>query len=231
MRQRAAVTAALLLLGGGAGGTGAEPAAELAHFPTTDGGVVYADDYGSGDHGVVLAHGGRFDRSSWRQQVPALTAAGFRLLAIDFRGRGRSRGGDRLAPGDDGLRFDVLAAVRHLRATGATTVSVVGGSMGGGAAAEAAVEAPGEIDRLVLLAHSRIEHPERLGGRKLFATTRDDPYADATPRLTDIREQYERAPEPKELLVLDGSAHAQFVFDTDQGDRLLAEIIRFLSAP
>jgi hypothetical protein len=32
------------------------------------------------------------------------------------------------------------------------------------------------------------------------------------------------------LLVLEGSAHAQFIFATDQGERLMAEILRFLSA-
>jgi hypothetical protein len=45
-----------------------------------------------------------------------------------------------------------------------------------------------------------------------------------------IREQYEKAPEPKELIILDGSAHAQFLFQTDQGDRVMREILRFLSA-
>ena len=51
------------------------------------------------------------------------------------------------------------------------------------------------------------------------------------PRLIAIREQFERAPEPKELVVLEGSAHAQFLFQTDQADRLMREILRFLSAP
>jgi pimeloyl-ACP methyl ester carboxylesterase len=103
--------------------------------------------------------------------------------------------------------------------------------MGGGAAAEAAVEAPGEIDRLVLLAHSAVEHPERIGGRKLFIVARDDRNADGSARLVKIREQYERAPAPKELVILEGSAHAQFLFETDQAERLMREILRFLSAP
>jgi hypothetical protein len=30
-------------------------------------------------------------------------------------------------------------------------------------------------------------------------------------------------------VVLDGSAHAQFIFQTDQGERLIREIVRFLS--
>jgi len=36
---------------------------------------------------------------------------------------------------------------------------------------------------------------------------------------------------PKELNVLEGSAHAQFIFATDQGERLMREILRFLSTP
>ena len=205
---------------------------EPVSFPTQDGGLVYADMYGKGDRGVVLAHGGRFNKESWRKEAQALVEAGFRALAIDFRGRGQSRGGRESKSPDDGVHFDVLAAVRYLRETGAKTVSVVGGSFGGGAAAEAAVEAaPGEIDRLVLLAHSAVEHPERIKGRKLFIAARDDPASDGSPRLVKIREQYERAPGPKELLVLEGSAHAQFIFQTEQGERLMREILRFLSEP
>jgi hypothetical protein len=30
---------------------------------------------------------------------------------------------------------------------------------------------------------------------------------------------------------VDGSAHAQFLFQTDQGARVMHEILRFLSAP
>lgn len=203
---------------------------EPVSFPAQDGGVVHADVYGQGVHGVVLAHGGRFTKESWRDQAPVLADQGFRVVAIDFRGRGHSRGPESTTS-DEGFEFDVLAAVRYLREHGATTVSVVGGSFGGWAAALASVEAPGEIDRLVLLAHSPIDAPEQLSGRKLFILARGDTTARGTPRLVAIREQYRRAPEPKELMILDGSAHAQFIFQTDQGERLLTEIIRFLSKP
>ncbi|MGE3525183.1 MAG: alpha/beta hydrolase [Gemmatimonadales bacterium] len=198
-------------------------------FPTMDGGMVYADLYGEGGRGVVLVHGGRFNKESWAGQVPALVGAGFRVLAIDLRGYGRSRGGNTLKAGDDGFRYDVLAAVRYLHRQGAAKVSIIGGSMGGGAAAEAAVEArPGEIDGLVLLAHSAIDHPERMQGRKFFIVARGDTFANGRPRLTRIREQYEKAPGPKRLLVLDGSAHAQYVFDTAEGETTMSEIVEFL---
>lgn len=203
----------------------------LVSFPTADDGVVYARLYGAGERGVVLAHGGRFTKESWAEQAEALAGAGFRVMAFDFRGRGKSRGGSGPGAADD-VHLDVLAAVRYLHEHGAASVSIVGASFGGWAAARAAVEAaPGEVDRLVLLASPGIDAPERLQGRKLFITTRGDFRGEGELRLPEIRDQYERAPEPKELVVLDGTAHAQHIFDTDQGGLLMEEILRFLSEP
>lgn len=228
-----AITASALALGSGGSRQDASAPPEQVSFPTLDGGLIYANLYGKGDRGVVLAHGGRFNKESWEQQARVLTKAGFRVLSIDFRGRGKSRGGTQTQPSDDGVRFDVLAAIRYLRQSGAKTVSVVGASFGGGAAAEASVVAdPGEIDRLVLLAHSPIDKPEQMKGRKLFILSRDDFSGDnKIPRLPKIRDQYERASGPKELVILEGSAHAQFIFETEQGERLMRELLRFLSEP
>lgn len=197
-------------------------------FPADDGGVVHADEYGTGERGLVLAHGGRFAKASWAKQAPAFVEAGFRVVAIDFRGRGQSRGGPQPSASDD-VHFDVLAAIRYLRESGARAVSVVGASFGGGAAAEASTRATaGAIDRLVLLAHSPIEHPEKIAaGRTLVILAKDD-VSGSGPRLPGLREQYERMPGPKELVLLDGSAHAQFLFETDQGERLMRELLRFL---
>ncbi len=83
---------------------------------------------------------------------------------------------------------------------------------------------PGPLD-----AKESISFPA-VTGRTLFVTARDDPYADGSPRLVTIRARYERTPAPKELLILDGTAHA-FIFGTDQGERFMTEILRFLSAP
>src|SRR5262249_9954272 len=67
-------------------------AQEHISIQTSDGGVIFADLYGRGDHGVVLAHGGRFNKESWAKQARELQAAGFRVLAFDFRGYGKSKG-------------------------------------------------------------------------------------------------------------------------------------------
>ncbi len=168
-------------------------------LPTEDGGVIFADVYGTGDRGVVLAHGGPFSPG----QSDPMNAP---------------------------LHLDVLAAVRYLRENGAKSVSVVGGSMGGEAAGDASIASqPGEIDRLVLLGAAPNGPADKLKSSTLYMVARDDADSDG-PRLPQIRKQYEKSPQPKELIVLDGSAHAQFLFQTDQGERVMREILRFLLA-
>jgi pimeloyl-ACP methyl ester carboxylesterase len=193
--------------------------AEQISIPAQDGVMVSALTYGAGQRGVVLAHGGQYKKESWDRQAQTLAASGFRVVAFDFRGS------------EQGRRFDVLAAVHYLRQTGAKTVSVVGASMGGDYAAEAAEAEPDAIDRLVLLASGAYTPLVHAKARKLFILSRDDFMGDdRKPRLPGIRAQFEKASGPKNLVLLDGSAHAQAIFATDQGDRLMLEILRFLSS-
>src|SRR5437868_15522875 len=200
-------------------------------FSTEDGGRVCADLYGQGGSAAVLAHGGRFNKESWRVQANALVSEGFRVLAIDFRGFGCSTGPGQADFDNAPCENDVLASVRYLKTRGAKTVSVVGGSFGGGAAGDASIKSsPGEIDRIVFLGAAPNLPAEKLKSRVLFIIARDDAN-EAGLRLPGIRAQYEKAPEPKELIVLDGSAHAQFLFQTDQRARVMREILRFLSMP
>jgi len=70
---------------------------------------------------------------------------------------------------------------------------------------------------------------EKLQSASLFIVARDDASGDG-PRLPGIQEQYENAPKPKELIILNGSAFAQYLFGTEQGERVMREILRFLSA-
>jgi len=222
MRALFGVIAALLL-------PAVVAAQKTIFFSTTDGGTIYADVYGEGGRGVVLAHGGRFNKESWEKQARVLAASGFRVLALNFRGYGSSKGPGDSEPMDAPQYLDVLASVRYLRKLGAKSVLVVGGSMGGGAAGDAAIAAaPGEIDRVVFLGSSPNGPAEKLKFASLFIVARDDASEDGL-RLPGIRAKYEKAPEPKELIILDGSVHAQFLFQSDQGERVMREILRFLS--
>ena len=209
-----------------------KPEVKIQHvsFTTQDGGLIYADLYGEGDRGVVLAHGGRFTKESWQPKAQQLARAGFHVLAFDFRGFGQSHG-----PGDSDMdtapvQLDVLAAVRYLRKNRAKTVAIVGGSFGGSAAADASVASePGEINGLVLLAADWNGPAERIRAPLLVIVARDDANDEGL-RLPRIRAWFDKAPQPKKLLVLEGSAHAQFLFKTDQSDRVMREVLQFLSA-
>jgi pimeloyl-ACP methyl ester carboxylesterase len=199
-------------------------------FPTSDGGLIHADVYGAGARAVVLAHGGRLDKESWREQAKVLVAAGYRVLAFDFRGIGQSRGPGQSDLETAPLQLDVLAAIQFLRRNGATSIDVIGASMGGSAAADAVIASPaGLVRRLVLLGAAPDGPAAQLKCPTLFIVARDDTSGDG-PRLPGIRAQFANAPEPKRLVIVDGSAHAQFLFRTDQGERVLHEIMDFLQA-
>jgi pimeloyl-ACP methyl ester carboxylesterase len=198
-------------------------------FRTEDGGVVYADVYGSNERAVLLVHGGRWNKESWAKQAPVLVQAGFEVMAVDLRGYGKSHGPGDKDPEDAPLEQDVLAGVRYLHAHGAKHVSIVGGSMGGAAAGDAAIVArPGEIDRIVMLGAAPNLPAERLKSPALFIVARDD-VSGSGPRLPGIQRQFDKSPEPKKLVVLEGSAHAQALFETGQGERVMREILEWLN--
>lgn len=207
-----------------------KPPVEVS-FPTDDGGTIYAHLYGKGERAVVLVHGGRFNKESWAKQAPALVKAGFRVLAIDLRGYGKSTGPGQKDVFTAPLHLDVLAAVRYLRNNGSKSVSLLGGSLGGGAAGDAVAHAkPGEISRLATLAgfwsHKRGEH---INVPLLVIVTREDRNADGL-RLPGIQKEFDKVPSSeKELFLLDGSAHAQFMFDTAHSATILKKLIEFLS--
>lgn len=200
-------------------------------FATDDGGTIYAELYGKGKRGVVLVHGGRFNKESWKKQANELEKAGFYVLAIDLRGKGKSTG-----PGQEDvftapLYLDVLAAVKYLKKNGAKTVSLVGGSLGGGAAADAVTKAKsGEISRLVTLGGLSGNMPtENINVPLLVITTRNDANA-AGLRLPNIQAAFDKVPgKKKELVILEGTAHAQFMFDTDLSEKIMKMIVDFLS--
>lgn len=204
-------------------------AQKTVSFPTEDGGVVFADLYGTGSRAVVLVHGGQFNKESWSKQAHQLMAAGFQVLALDLRGYGKSHGPGDSDPMDAPIHLDVLAGVRYLRKNGAKRISIVGASMGGWAAGAASIASrAGEIDRVVFLGSAPNEPANKLRSPSLYIVARDDANEDG-PRLPGIRAQYERSPKPKKLIILEGSAHAQFLFQTDHGERVMREIISFLS--
>lgn len=95
---------------------------------------------------VVLLHGFPFDRGMWEPQLAPLAAAGFRVLAPDFPGMGRTAAGTEPFAIDGA--GDFVAAV--LDALGVARAVVGGLSMGGYAAMAFARRHPARLAGLIL---------------------------------------------------------------------------------
>lgn len=89
---------------------------------------LHIDDSGGDGRPVVLIHGWPLSAESWDDQTDALVAAGYRVVAYDRRGFGRSD------KPDAGYDYDTLAADldRVLTELDLRDVTLVGFSMGGG---------------------------------------------------------------------------------------------------
>lgn len=188
-------------------------------FTTPDGGEIYANLYGQGGHAVALAHGAVFDKESWHSLALELSERGLQVLAIDFRGYGKSRPGKR----KEDRHLDLLGAVDFLKGRGSGEISFLGGSMGGAAAAKAAaILGENELSKLVLLAPAGVASPKKLAGDKLFIVSEGD-------RLrARVETAFGEARQPKALEIIEGDAHAQHIFKTRQGPELTRMIVDFL---
>jgi pimeloyl-ACP methyl ester carboxylesterase len=89
---------------------------------------LHVDDTGGPGRPVVLIHGWPLSGESWKDQVPALQQAGYRVITYDRRGFGRS---DKPKAG---YSYDTLTEDMHAVLTGLDLddLTLVGFSMGGG---------------------------------------------------------------------------------------------------
>lgn len=99
----------------------------MSKFTARDGTGIYYKDWGSG-HPVILSHGWPLDADMWEYQMLFLASHGFRVIAYDRRGFGRS---DQPWTGYDYDTFadDIADLVDHLELE---QFALAGFSMGGG---------------------------------------------------------------------------------------------------
>jgi non-heme chloroperoxidase len=98
-----------------------------ARVLTRDSVELYVKDWGSG-RPVILTHAWPLNADSWDHHAVALTEAGYRVIAYDRRGFGRS------SQPSDGYDYDTFADDLRdvIKATGVKDVTLIGYSMGGG---------------------------------------------------------------------------------------------------
>ena len=132
-----AATGAAIGVAGAMGGVAAGAATSTENSSSTDSTHVNApkdsvrlhiDDSGGGGRPVVLIHGWPLSAQAWAAQVPVLKAAGYRVVAYDRRGFGRSD------KPESSYSYDVLAddLQRVIDQCKLQDVTLVGFSMGGG---------------------------------------------------------------------------------------------------
>ncbi len=99
----------------------------MPYITTRDNTRLYVKDWGSG-RPVIMMHGWPLSADTWDEAAMAIANAGFRAIAYDRRGFGRS---DQPL---DGYNYDTLAddLAAVIAETGATDATIVGFSMGGG---------------------------------------------------------------------------------------------------
>ncbi|MFI1421905.1 alpha/beta fold hydrolase [Streptomyces sp. NPDC020731] len=126
-----------------------QKATEITHrLISSPGGRIHLAEQGSGPL-VLLVHGFPESWYSWRHQLPALAAAGYRAVAVDVRGYGRSS----KPAATDAYRMTALVEdnVAVVHALGEESAVVVGHDWGANIAASSALVAPDVFRAVALL--------------------------------------------------------------------------------
>jgi pimeloyl-ACP methyl ester carboxylesterase len=189
-------------------------------FATADGGEIFATYFQSGPKAVVLAHGAIFNKESWQGLIENLLKNNISVLSIDFRGYGQSTAGKRPADKYE----DILAGVHFLnKKPEISHVSVLGASMGGSAAAQASIHSKaGDIEHLVLLSPAAFSDPEKIKSKTFYIASKNETI------INNVKNLFQKTPEPKKIHLLKGKAHAQHIFKTSQSEALTELIIHFI---
>jgi 3-oxoadipate enol-lactonase len=138
------------------------PDLDLSEYLT----IHYVDDNPTGNPPLLLIHGLGVTGESWGFQLPALIEAGYRAIAPDLRGFGKSS-----YPGGENqievLAMDMALLLERLKAAPAY---IVGTSLGGTVALQLAIGYPQLVKKLVLINSFAHLRPRRLVSWMYFIT-------------------------------------------------------------
>ncbi len=122
-------------------------------FVTANGLRFFVRDEGAGDP-VILLHGFPDTSAVWREQIPALVAAGYRVIAPDLRGRGQTDRPDGVA--EYALSNSVADVAALMETLGLARAHIVGHDWGAAVAWLFAALQPQRVERLAVLS---VGHP------------------------------------------------------------------------
>jgi pimeloyl-ACP methyl ester carboxylesterase len=144
------------------------PSAPRDRFVTVGGLRLRYRDWG-GDGPPLLALHGAAAHAHWWDPVAPLLARRLRVLALDWRGHGRSEWPRPPAYRSEDFAADVLGVIERL---GLAKVVLAGHSMGGHAALAFAAWHPAALGRLIVLDARPEVNPARLRARRARAARR-----------------------------------------------------------
>jgi pimeloyl-ACP methyl ester carboxylesterase len=190
--------------------------------------------FGEGSTAVVLSHMGPADQRSWFAFANRLADQGYLVLTYDFRG---------YCPGGEGgcsqgdlqvsaIWQDVLGAMDFVRSEGATSVALVGASMGGTASLVAAGQQGSDPEAVVTLsAPASIEGLnadaallQRVTANKLFVAGVGDASAAAS-----AQDLFEIAPPPKRVEFPPADDHGTDLLTGSRGEEVQRIIETYLA--
>lgn len=213
---------------------GATLAQETVHFESEDGTRLEGTLWGHDDApGVLLLHQCNNQRTMYDDLASKLSASGFKVLTVDFRGFGGSRTDelDAAADSQDRMRamqsvdVDAAAAYDFLSSQGSGKVTGALGASCGGFAVVSLGQAHPELVRMGFFSSGLSAERERdvlkLQGKEylLIAAKEDRGAARAAGTIA-----YRAGKERTELLLYDGAAHGAPLFEQDPelADKIVA---------
>ena len=117
----------------------------------SDGQALHAEVNGKGERALLFVHADERSHTDWQFFTKTVNDLGYRTLAIDLRGHGKSSLSQDIGEEDYlAMPLDVAAGAEWLVKNGATHITAVGDQLGGSALLAAAAETR-SINSLILL--------------------------------------------------------------------------------
>jgi pimeloyl-ACP methyl ester carboxylesterase len=203
-------------------------------FESRDGVALEGRLFGDGTTAVVLSHMRPADQRSWFAFANRLADEGYLVLTYDFRGYcpGGDGGCSQGDPQISAIWQDVLGAMEYVRSQGATSVALVGASMGGTASLVAAGQPGSDVEVIVTLsAPASIEDLnadaallQRVNANKMFVAGVGDAAAAAS-----AEGLHEIAPQPKRVEIVPADDHGTDLLTGSRGEAVQRLIETYLA--
>ncbi len=163
-----------------------------------------------GDRAVIFVPGRIFGKESWFFLAERFQQLHVASLSLDGK-----------------TKDDVFASIKTMKDKGFTKITLVGGSMGGAAVLDALEENADEsITKVIVLAPFGGAPVKDDTIKKLFVVAKEDSLG----IYPSVKKTYTDSSDPKDIVELEGSEHAQHLFKGTHKEKLSQIIVDFITS-